>query len=256
MVASGHHSAFLGSEHGQVRLNDLCRELEVKSRQALDFLRQQGHTSFTHSSSVDEFLAQRLRSQFSEPRSRSTVCEQKTERDRLIEQHIITPKDAISATISSPVSMSAPAASHKSKKPAKYAHCDECSQRILKNELPQHVAAHKRAKLSKPRKLSPSTLTSRSALKIKLVPFYGSGSAVPKTARKLRKEEICTECRLLVHPDAMEQHKKDLHSHPNSPRLRPRGSLSLCFLRVTTGITGPYLDTISRSRAHTALLMG
>ncbi len=50
---------------GQIRINELCRELEVKSKHVLNFLPQIGVTEKkTHSSPVDDLTAERVRAHF------------------------------------------------------------------------------------------------------------------------------------------------------------------------------------------------
>jgi len=49
----------------KVRINDLARELEVKSRPILDALEAIGITGKTHSSSIEEDQAERVRAYFS-----------------------------------------------------------------------------------------------------------------------------------------------------------------------------------------------
>ena len=49
----------------KVRINDLAREMEVKSRQILDILAELGLDSGkTHSSSLEEYEAEKVRAQF------------------------------------------------------------------------------------------------------------------------------------------------------------------------------------------------
>ncbi|MGA7830962.1 MAG: translation initiation factor IF-2 N-terminal domain-containing protein, partial [Terracidiphilus sp.] len=49
----------------KVRINDLAREMEVKSRQVLDVLAELGlATGKTHSSSLEEYEAEKVRAQF------------------------------------------------------------------------------------------------------------------------------------------------------------------------------------------------
>ncbi|MGH9355406.1 MAG: translation initiation factor IF-2 [Terriglobia bacterium] len=50
---------------GKVRINDLARELEVKSKSLLDYLHEIGHTDKkSHSSAIDEEVASRVREHF------------------------------------------------------------------------------------------------------------------------------------------------------------------------------------------------
>ncbi len=55
----------------KVRINDLARELEVKSRPILDALEAIGVSGKTHSSSIDEDQAERVREYFKNPAPRS-----------------------------------------------------------------------------------------------------------------------------------------------------------------------------------------
>ena len=49
----------------KVRINDLAREMEVKSRQVLDILAELGLAAGkTHSSSLEDFEAERVRAQY------------------------------------------------------------------------------------------------------------------------------------------------------------------------------------------------
>jgi len=56
----------------KVRINDLARELEVKSRPILDALEAIGVSGKTHSSSIDEDQAERVRAYFRGYRSGTT----------------------------------------------------------------------------------------------------------------------------------------------------------------------------------------
>jgi hypothetical protein len=49
---------------GNFRINDLSRELGIKSRHVLDYLSEIGHPSFLHSSSLEIVLASQIRSHF------------------------------------------------------------------------------------------------------------------------------------------------------------------------------------------------
>ena len=49
----------------KVRINDLARELEVKSRPILDALRRSAYSGKTHSSSIEEDQAEKVRAYFS-----------------------------------------------------------------------------------------------------------------------------------------------------------------------------------------------
>ena len=56
----------------KVRINDLARELEVKSRPILDALEAIGVSGKTHSSSIEEDQAARVRAYFKGDRSGTT----------------------------------------------------------------------------------------------------------------------------------------------------------------------------------------
>jgi hypothetical protein len=57
----------------KVRINDLARELEVKSRPILDALEAIGVSGKTHSSSIEAEQAERVRDYFNNPGARSSA---------------------------------------------------------------------------------------------------------------------------------------------------------------------------------------
>ena len=59
----------------KVRINDLARELEVKSRPILDALEAIGVTGKTHSSSIEADQAERVRDYFKNGGRSSAACE-------------------------------------------------------------------------------------------------------------------------------------------------------------------------------------
>ncbi|HEY2858811.1 MAG TPA: translation initiation factor IF-2 N-terminal domain-containing protein, partial [Terracidiphilus sp.] len=57
----------------KVRINDLARELEVKSKQILDTITELnlGEGKLTHSSSIEDHEADKVRAHFGQPAARS-----------------------------------------------------------------------------------------------------------------------------------------------------------------------------------------
>src|ERR1019366_2557887 len=86
----------------KVRINDLARELEVKSRSILDALTAVGVTEpKTHSSSIEDYEADKVRGYFSGQRSgSSTTAKAKVETKPAFDlSHISKPGDALKAIL-------------------------------------------------------------------------------------------------------------------------------------------------------------
>jgi translation initiation factor IF-2 len=87
----------------KVRINDLAREMEVKSRQILDVLGELGlGEGKTHSSSIEEFEANRVRAQFQKgggASARSGARAQQGIQPKVDLSHISKPGDAMKAIL-------------------------------------------------------------------------------------------------------------------------------------------------------------
>ncbi len=81
----------------KVRINDLARELEVKSRPILDALEAIGVSGKTHSSSIEEDQAQRVRAYIKGDRSSATVRQQPDAKLKVDLSGISKPGDALRA---------------------------------------------------------------------------------------------------------------------------------------------------------------
>ena len=79
----------------KVRINDLARELEVKSRPILDALEAIGVSGKTHSSSIDEDQAVRVRAYFSGDRSGTTAKPAAEAKPKFDLSNVSKPGDAI-----------------------------------------------------------------------------------------------------------------------------------------------------------------
>ncbi len=84
----------------KVRINDLARELEVKSRPILDALEAIGVSGKTHSSSIEEDQAERVREYFNNPSGRSTQTRTQSRPEPAINLgNISKPGDAVRAIL-------------------------------------------------------------------------------------------------------------------------------------------------------------
>ncbi|HEX8811495.1 MAG TPA: translation initiation factor IF-2 N-terminal domain-containing protein, partial [Terracidiphilus sp.] len=86
----------------KVRINDLARELEVKSRQVLDLLTELslGDPKMTHSSSIEDHEADKVRAHFGGARSASsTRTSQSQQQPKIDLSHISKPGDAVKAIL-------------------------------------------------------------------------------------------------------------------------------------------------------------
>lgn len=117
-----------------VRINDLARELEIKSRRVLEFLHERGDQSYTHTSWVNSSLAGELRAEFSDPPGKS-------EREIRIEQGIILPRaGGEPGAAPKPASTQAPhQSSTKKKNTAKKWQCHNCYAYVPKTEFEAHI---------------------------------------------------------------------------------------------------------------------
>ena len=102
----------------KIRINDLARELEVKSKAILDVLPEVGVTEKkTHSSSLEDFEAEKVRVHFraSQPASNATQRQSRSEsgeiRTKIDLSHISKPGDVLKAIINKqqPAAATAPA---------------------------------------------------------------------------------------------------------------------------------------------------
>src|SRR5271154_4984756 len=84
----------------KVRINDLARELEVKSRPILDALEAIGVTGKTHSSSIEADQAERVREYFKNGGKSSTATRQPVEAKRKFDlSKVSKPGDALKAIL-------------------------------------------------------------------------------------------------------------------------------------------------------------
>jgi len=83
----------------KVRINDLARELEVKSRPILDALEAIGVSGKTHSSSIDEDQADRVRAYFRGDRSGTTPKPAPEAKPRFDLSNVSKPGDAMRAIL-------------------------------------------------------------------------------------------------------------------------------------------------------------
>src|ERR1700729_3563014 len=94
----------------KVRINDLARELEVKSRPILDALEAIGVSGKTHSSSIDEDQAVRVRAYFSGDRSGTTPKPAAEAKPKFDLSNVSKPGDAMRAILERKQAQSAAAA--------------------------------------------------------------------------------------------------------------------------------------------------
>src|ERR1700719_3188303 len=84
----------------KVRINDLARELEVKSRPILDALEAIGVTGKTHSSSIEADQAERVREYFRNGGRNSTVSRQSADNKPKFDlSKVSKPGDALKAIL-------------------------------------------------------------------------------------------------------------------------------------------------------------
>src|SRR5580704_6403716 len=84
----------------KVRINDLARELEVKSRPILDALEAIGVTGKTHSSSIEADQAERVRDYFKNGGKSSTASEQPVDNKPKFDlSKVSKPGDALKAIL-------------------------------------------------------------------------------------------------------------------------------------------------------------
>src|SRR6202045_2122112 len=84
----------------KVRINDLARELEVKSRPILDALEAIGVTGKTHSSSIEADQAERVREYFRNGGRNSTVSRQSADnKPKFALSKVSKPGDALKAIL-------------------------------------------------------------------------------------------------------------------------------------------------------------
>src|ERR1700678_4035974 len=84
----------------KVRINDLARELEVKSRPILDALEAIGVTGKTHSSSIEADQAERVRDYFKNGGKSSTATRQSTDNKPKFDlSKVSKPGDALKAIL-------------------------------------------------------------------------------------------------------------------------------------------------------------
>src|ERR1700679_2265248 len=90
----------------KVRINDLAREMEVKSRQILDLLAELGLASGkTHSSSLEDYEAEKVRAQFERNSGRSSQgsagsrASQGQQQPKIDLSHVSKPGDVLKAIL-------------------------------------------------------------------------------------------------------------------------------------------------------------
>jgi hypothetical protein len=196
-----------------VRINDLARELGVRSRHLLDFLRKRSIYGYTHTSWVNSSLAGEIRAEFSDPSGQS-------ERETRIEQLVIRPHDgAVPGPEPTPVFSQVPhQRAKKKKRAAKKRQCLDCYAYVPKTEFEAHILEHVRDAQRAVKRAKPITKTQPSQKRIS--PEFrinGIFPPRPKPAPPLALERICLECRRLVHPATMEQHMRDHREHSKLP---------------------------------------
>ena len=198
-----------------VRINDLARELKIKSRRVLEFLHNHGIHDYTHTSWVNSSLAGELRAEFSDP-------PWKSEREIRIEQGVIRPRAGGSGLAPKPVFAQAPhQRTKKKKKTAMRRQCRDCYAYIPKTEFEAHNLKHVREAQQAAKRVKPFTKVQPRQKRIppeRRIDFVFP--PMPKSAPPLPHEKLCPECRLLVHPAAMKQHMLDRHAQPKLPDIK------------------------------------
>jgi hypothetical protein len=199
-----------------VRINDLARELEIKSRHVLEFLHERGIHGYSHTSWVNSSLAGELRAEFGDP-------PEKTGSEIRIKQGIIRPRAGGDAgPAPSPILARAlHQETKKKKRTATKKQCCDCWAYVPETEFEAHILKHVRDAQKAPKRANPFT---------KIQPFQKAIPPeprinviippMPKSAPPLRIEKLCLECRRLVHPAAMEQHMLDHRAHPKLPDIK------------------------------------
>jgi Translation initiation factor IF-2, N-terminal region len=233
--------------NSNVRINDLARELEIKSRYVLEFLRERGIHGYTHTSWVNSSLAGELRAEFSDPPGKS-------EREIRIEQGVIRPRaggDPGPAPTSA-FSQAPHQRTRKKKKTAKKRLCPDCHTWVPETEFEAHILKHERktqqaAKRAKPfTKIRPGQKRIPPELRFNFI-----FPPMPKSVPPLPHEKLCLKCRLLVHPAAMDQHMLDHHAHPKLPDIE---TAQVSFMILPAGHDWDYRTVFEHyqrlSRSH------
>ena len=138
--------------NSNVRLNDLARELEIKSRRVLEFLRERGIHGYTHTSWVNSSLAGELRAEFSDPPGKS-------EREALIELGVIRLR-AAGDPRPAPPSVFAQDPHQRTKvkkKTEKKRQCRDCYAYFPKTEFAAHILGHQRKRQEAAKRAKPFT---------------------------------------------------------------------------------------------------
>ncbi len=233
--------------NSNVRLNDLARELEIKSRRVLEFLHERGIQGYTHTSWVNSSLAGELRAEFSAPPGKS-------ERETNIERGVIRPRaggDPGPALTS--VFAQAPRQRTKGKKKTeKKRQCRDCYAYFPKTEFAAHILGHQRKRQEAAKRAKPSTKIQPGQKRIPPeLRISFTFPPMPKTAPPLPHEELCPECRGLVHPGAMKQHMLDRHAQPKLPDIK---TAQLSFVILPVGHDWDYRTVFEHyqrvSRSH------
>ena len=185
-----------------VRIGDLCRELEIGSRQMLRFLDQHNVHGYKSTSWVDSSLAGELRAHFSNPA-------RKSERYQLIEQGLIRPRRRRSQPAATPAIPQTPRQNTKKKK------------ETVKRQIEPHILKHTPHARQAAQKAKP--VTKIQPVQKRIRPELGIQAIFPPMAEpapRLSIEKMCDECHRLVHPAVMDQHKRERHTHPKLPDMK------------------------------------
>lgn len=219
-----------------VRINDLARELGIKSRRLLEFLNKNGVRSYKHASSVNPSLAAELRAKFMDP-------PRKSEREIRIGQGLIRPRaGGGSGSASTLISAQAPRPRAKKKKTAEKVRCRYCGDHVPRTEFKAHFLKHqgKTQQAVKRAKICPGQKRTSPE-----IPFNFIFPPMPKSAPPLPHEERCPTCHLLVHPAAMEQHRLDRHARPKLPGIE---TAQFSFIILPAGYDWDYRTVFEHYR--------